>query len=227
LRTHSDEFYRELTLLRQLNHPNIIRLFGWKISSDKTVGILFIDKFQSTLEEHLENVGPLDEHDALPVMLQMIDALIYMHDLGISHSDIKPENVSYDPISKVPFIFDFGFGVQVEAPVVTTSTGSPLYMSPEIFTRVPHDPFKADLWSVGMTFYEMVTAVTPYDDCENLQQIFGVMQGIDSKLHVPEYLSRGLVRILRGLLRWEPEKRMSLKEVKKSLLELIGFKDDK
>jgi len=224
LATNSDEFYRELSLLLRLEHDGILCFYGWKISSDDRFGTLFLQKFQNTLEEHIENEGPLRGNDAVRVMYKIVDALAYVHDLNVTHSDLKPENIAYDRETKTPRIFDFGYSVQVNAnsgALVTGGKGSPLYMSPQALLRVPHCPFKSDLWSLGVTFYEMVAGATPFDDCENVEQLFAAMRKIATCLVFPRNISRGLARVLRGLLKWEPDERVGLKEVRKVLKAMI------
>jgi len=225
LTTNSEEFYRELSLLLRLEHDGILCFYGWRISSDDCFGTLFLEKFQNTLEEHIENEGPLRGNDAVWVMYKIVDAIVYIHDLNVTHSDLKPENIAYNHATKTPRIFDFGYSVQVNdnsEVLVGGGKGSPLYMSPQALLGVPHDPFKSDLWSLGVTFYEMVAGETPFDDCEDVEELFVVMRKIDACLVFPRVFSRGLARVLRGLLKWEPDERVGLKEVRRVLKDMIG-----
>jgi len=153
------------------------------------------------------------------VMFQLADALGYVHGLGIVHYDIKTENIAYDASQKKVQFFDFGYGLQVlPGCLVCCDRGSPLYMSPERLVQRPHDPFKADLWSLGVTFYEIATGTTPFDDCDSLELLYKRMENIDN-LDIPSNIPSGVAKALRGLLQFEPDDRLSLEKVKSCIFE--------
>lgn len=160
----------------------------------------------------------MGEVEMIDVMFQLADALCYMHGLGIVHYDIKTENIAYDPNKKKVQFFDFGYGLQILQPgcLVCYDRGSPLYMGPERLLQRPHDPFKADLWSLGVTFYEIATGTTPFDDCDSLELLYKRMENIDN-LDIPSNIPSAVVKAIRGLLHWDPDERLSLEKVKEIL----------
>src|ERR1700704_4789208 len=154
------ELLREPRLLATLNHPNIVAI----LTAEKQDNIFFIVmEFVpgETLEAIIAREGALDLTLALDYTCQICNAVDYAHRHGVLHRDLRPSNmlVAERGLLKVA---DFGTSRFLEiAAHGTTVIGSPPYMAPEQFRGKA--VFASDLYSIGVTMYQMLTGVLPYD----------------------------------------------------------------
>ena len=176
-----ERFKKEATALAQLEHPNIVRLNEYIEQQD---GIFLIMEYVDglPLDEHINNVsGPINEEQLIPLFLQILDAFEYAHKNKIVHRDIKPSNIIITKDGKIK-ILDFGIAKIMDETNSMTKTGtqigSVLYMSPEQVKgeKVNH---LSDIYSLGVTLFQMATGKAPYDTTTNEYQIF---QKIDKEL---------------------------------------------
>jgi serine/threonine-protein kinase len=162
----ADRFIREIKMLASLNHPNIAGLRTALSLDNQLIMIMeYVDGV--TLASRLEQ-GPLATADAVNYTAQVLDALNYAHGLNIIHRDIKPANMMVTPQGVVK-LMDFGIArPNNEAALTVTGTalGSLNYMSPEQVKGVPVDP-RSDLYSLGVSLYEMVTGQLPFRGASN------------------------------------------------------------
>jgi hypothetical protein len=162
----ADRFTREIKLLASLNHPNIAGLRTALSMDNQLVMIMeYVDGV--TLASRLEQ-GPIAPADAVNYSAQILDALSYAHSLNVIHRDIKPANMMLTP-QGVMKLMDFGIArPNNEAALTVTGTalGSLNYMSPEQVKGVPVDP-RSDLYSLGVSLYEMVTGQLPFRGASN------------------------------------------------------------
>ena len=154
------EMLKEARLLGSLDHPNLVSV----LTAEKIENIFFIVmEYVSgeTLEHLIMREGPLDLNKALDFSCQICNAVDHAHHAGILHRDLRPGNmlVSESGILKVT---DFGTSRFLEiAAHGTTVIGSPPYMAPEQFHGKA--VFASDVYSVGVTMYQMLTGSLPYD----------------------------------------------------------------
>lgn len=157
----------EAITLSKLKHPNIVSLYDY---IDCEEGTFIIEELIKgiPLNEYIKNEsGPIPEQKAIKYMLQMLDAVGYMHSHNIIHRDIKPGNFVITPDNEVK-ILDFGIAMMLDptAPHVTkpgTKVGTALYMSPEQVKGQPLDR-RTDIYSLGITFFHMITGQHPYSN---------------------------------------------------------------
>ena len=154
------EMLKEPRLLASMSHPNIVTV----LTAEKQENVFFIVMEYvagETLEEIVMREGPLDVNRALDFTCQMCNAVDHAHRVGILHRDLRPGNmlVSDTGLLKVT---DFGTSRFLEiAAHGTTVIGSPPYMAPEQFHGKA--VFASDVYSIGVTMYQMLTGTLPYD----------------------------------------------------------------
>ena len=154
------ELLREPRLLASLNHPNIVTI----LTAEKQENVFFIVmEFVpgETLETIIAREGPLDIARALDYTCQISNAVDHAHRQGVLHRDLRPSNVLVAESGMLK-VADFGTSRFLEiAAHGTTVIGSPPYMAPEQFHGKA--VFASDIYSLGVTMYQMMTGVLPYD----------------------------------------------------------------
>ena len=157
----ADRFLREIKVLASLNHPNIAGLHtAFRLENQLLMIMEFVDG--TTLEAKLRN-GPIPLNDAIDYVSQVLSALGYAHSHGVIHRDIKPANMMLTPENVIK-LMDFGIAKSKTDRKLTmtgTTLGSLYYMSPEQVQGTDLDP-RSDLYSVGVSLYEMVTGSRPF-----------------------------------------------------------------
>jgi tRNA A-37 threonylcarbamoyl transferase component Bud32 len=157
-----ERFTREAKALAQLNHPNIVAIHDSGIHDH--VPYLVMEFVDGTPLRNALAGGKLTPSRALEVIPQICDALQYAHANGIVHRDIKPENILIDRQGRVK-IADFGLAkLSAEQSRLTQSgfvLGTPRYMAPEQFEPAGRVDHRADIYSLGVVFYEMLTGEVP------------------------------------------------------------------
>jgi predicted Ser/Thr protein kinase len=158
-------FQREARALAQLNHPHIVGVYEYgQVAGFSYFVMEYVDGVN--LRE-LERAGRLSPREALAIVPQICEALQFAHDHGIVHRDIKPENILLDSQGRVK-IADFGLAKLMRGEpggVALTMTqqamGTPQYMAPEQVEKPEHVDHRADIYSLGVVFYEMLTGELP------------------------------------------------------------------
>lgn len=147
----------EYDALIHLDHPYIIKLYE----------IFEEDESQYLVMEYcpnntLKNKGKLDYNQFLYYSKQILEALLHCHSRKIAHRDIKPENIFLDKYNRTK-LADFGLSKQFDKETITyENCGSLMYCSPEIVNKQPYNPFKADIWALGITFFFLITGKYPF-----------------------------------------------------------------
>src|SRR5213594_300627 len=161
----AERFNREARALARLSHPNIVAVHEFGQANGLP---FFIMEFVDGLNlRQLEQAGKLSPREALQIVPQICEALQFAHDEGIVHRDIKPENILFDKKGRVK-IADFGIAkIMGRGAVGITLTGlhevmgTLYYMAPEQMKRSHSVDHRADLYSLGVVFYEMLTGELP------------------------------------------------------------------
>ncbi len=164
-RDFADRFVREARALAHLAHPNIVTVHDFGQSGDVYFFIMeYVDGIN--LRQMLQG-GKLGPRQALEIVPSVCDALQYAHDRGVVHRDIKPENIMVDVEGKVK-IADFGLAKLLNSktpePNLTRAhqvMGTMHYMAPEQFERPLEVDHRADIYSLGVVIYELLTGELP------------------------------------------------------------------
>lgn len=157
-----DRFKREAETLQKLDHPNIVKFID-AFEHENQYVIVMEHVSEGSLHDLLKK-GSLSIELARRITLELCDALIRSHHLNIIHRDIKPENVLLTKDS-IPKLADFGVARLSEAEQMTrtgTQVGTPYYMAPEAWEGKVLDA-QADIWSLGVMFFEMLAGQVPFN----------------------------------------------------------------
>jgi serine/threonine-protein kinase len=212
-------FTREARTLARLNHPNIVSVFEFGNVEDIYYFLMeFVDG--STLRDVVRSKELAPEH-ALAIVPKLCDALQYAHDQAVVHRDIKPENILMAKDGSVK-IADFGLSRIVgngnEATAQTALTqahqvlGTPRYMAPEQLEGSHRVDHRADIYSLGVVFYEMLTGELP----------IGRFEAPSQKVQIDVRLDEVVLRTLEK----EPQRRYQAASAIKSDLQSIASSAD-
>ena len=146
-----------MSTLSHVIHPNIIKIFK---TFEVPTHLCQILEFCSNcdMKQHVTNTGPLcNDCKFLQIVSKILDALNHLENLWIAHKDIKPSNILLDCIGR-PKLADFGLSAFFDANELSDDyCGSIAFLAPDVISRKPYNPFKADIWSFGVTLYYMAT----------------------------------------------------------------------
>ena len=157
-------FENEITIAASLSHPNIVKVYNrGTIEGRPYIANEFIKG--TNLKEMLDHNGSLSVEQAVNCMIQLTSALFYAHQHGIIHRDIKPQNIYIMPDDTIK-LGDFGIsqaqGIDDGLTKASEIVGSVHYLAPEISQGKPAS-IQSDIYSAGVTFYELLTAHVPFD----------------------------------------------------------------
>ncbi len=203
---------KEIAVLKKLHHPNIRTLHEVIDDEGKTELILVLEYCEVGPIFTRYNKMPLSEDVLLGYAKDIVLGLDYLHSLNIAHMDLKPENMLKCADGSVKLA---DFGVSFIHDLVSSSgvenrlVGTPAFLAPEVLSEDGYDPFKADIWSLGVCIYNMATAKLPFLG-KTVYQI--VNKARSTELSFPEdvRLSSDLMDLLRRMLCVDPEKRIKI-----------------
>ncbi len=225
--TGNDEFLRrfknESKAIAVLSHPNIVKVFD--VSFGDLIQYIVMEYIDGiTLKEYIEQQGPLSWNDAVRLTLQILRGLQHAHDKGVVHRDVKPHNIMVlsDGTIKVT---DFGiarFARSGQKTITDKAIGSVHYISPEQ-ARGENTDEKADIYSVGVMLYEMITGTLPFQ-AESAVSVAIMQLQKDPKLprDINGSIPLGLEQITMHAMQKESSKRY--KSAAEMLCDLEEFK---
>ena len=214
---------REIDLLRELKHPNIVQYLG--SNSDETHLNIFLEYVAGgSVATMLVNYGSLPEPLVANFVRQILNGLAYLHSKDIIHRDIKGANILVDNHGSVK-ISDFGISKRVESTLRTSTThqlkrggprvslqGSVFWMAPEVVKQTAYTR-KADIWSLGCLIVEMFTGSHPHPNCTQLQAIFKIGGSGEARPDMPGEASPEAVEFLQKTFEIQYDKRPSADEL--------------
>uniref|UniRef100_A0A8C7YNP3 MAP/microtubule affinity-regulating kinase 3 n=1 Tax=Oryzias sinensis TaxID=183150 RepID=A0A8C7YNP3_9TELE len=220
--TSLQKLFREVRIMKTLNHPNIVQLFE-VIETEKTLYLVMEYASGGEVFDYLVAHGRMKEKEARAKFRQIVSAVYYCHQKNIVHRDLKAENLLLDADSNIK-IADFGFSNEfTEGSKLDTFCGSPPYAAPELFQGKKYDGPEVDIWSLGVILYTLVSGSLPFDG-QNLKELRErVLRG---KYRVPFYMSTDCEGILRRFLVLNPAKRCSLEQIMKDKWINVGYESD-
>ena len=171
---HEGRFRQEARAAGGLSHPSIITIYD--VGREGDVAFIAMELVEGRELRDLIRDGALSPSQSVEIAALVADALAFAHERGIVHRDVKPGNIMVLADGRVK-IMDFGIA-RLREPTVKTQTGvllgSPQYMSPEQVSGQALDG-RADIFSLGVVLYEMLTGVKPFDAVDITQVLFWVV----------------------------------------------------
>uniref|UniRef100_A0A8C3JKP1 non-specific serine/threonine protein kinase n=1 Tax=Calidris pygmaea TaxID=425635 RepID=A0A8C3JKP1_9CHAR len=205
-----EKIYREVQIMKMLDHPHIIKLY--QVMETKSM-LYLVTEFAKNGEifDYLASHGRLSESEARRKFWQILSAVEYCHGRKIVHRDLKAENLLLDNNMNIK-IADFGFGnFYKSGEPLTTWCGSPPYAAPEVFEGQQYEGPQLDIWSMGVVLYVLVCGALPFDGptLPILRQ-----RVLEGRFRIPYFMSEECEHLIRRMLVLDPSKRLTIAQIK-------------
>ena len=204
-----ENFEKELRIFERIKHKGITKHYE-TIYLEKYIVIVQELLPSGTLSNSIKPYNMLHDDVILRWAREILETIEYLHENGISHCDIKPDNIGLDMYYHAK-IFDFGL-CSDQTRVKQHKCGTPLYAAPEVFTEEDHDDFMADIWSYGVTIHYIATGAFPFfaDDLKSFVRAMRKPNFIQNRC------TGALGQLINACLKLNPKERMSAKELLKT-----------
>lgn len=223
-RQPADEVMQEYQIQKRLKHPSILQVYALTRRNNDV--IIFME--MATGGDLFDKVAKLTEKKESMYFKEVSEGLDYMHQQKIAHLDLKPENIlltgSHAKISFFGLVHDYGTGGPINSP-----RGSLMYMAPEVARAKSrfndwYDGYKADVWSLGVTIFAVRFGLFPFlDEPSAWKQVKqaqrtgkSTIAALRSFHQIQRDCSPQLTDLLDGMLRIDPDDRMSITDVLQS-----------
>ncbi|XP_076969093.1 serine/threonine-protein kinase SIK2 isoform X3 [Tamandua tetradactyla] len=205
-----EKIYREVQIMKMLDHPHIIKLY--QVMETKNMLYLVTEYAKNgEIFDYLANHGRLNESEARRKFWQILSAVDYCHSRKIVHRDLKAENLLLDNNMNIK-IADFGFGNFFKSgELLATWCGSPPYAAPEVFEGQQYEGPQLDIWSMGVVLYVLVCGALPFDGptLPILRQ-----RVLEGRFRIPYFMSEDCEHLIRRMLVLDPSKRLTIAQIK-------------
>ncbi|XP_059665839.1 CBL-interacting serine/threonine-protein kinase 23-like isoform X1 [Cornus florida] len=203
---------REISTMKLIRHPNVIRLHEVMASKTKIYIVLeFVTGGE--LFDKIASKGRLKEDEARKYFQQLINAVDYCHSRGVFHRDLKPENLLLDA-NGVLKVSDFGLSALPqqfrEDGLLHTTCGTPNYVAPEVINNKGYDGARADLWSCGVILFVLMAGYLPFEE-SNLMALYKKIFKAD--FTCPPWFSTSAKKLIKRILDPNPLTRITIAEI--------------
>ncbi len=201
----------QIESLKILKHKNIISLY--EIYESPKYFYLVMEYFpKKNLIEKIILKKRLNENETLIIFVQLLDALVYMHKMNITHRNIRTEHILFDKNNR-PKIIGFNYSTFYEKnKKVNWAFGSLCYTCPEILNEEEYNPELADVWSLGVVLYVMICGYLPFSE-ENDEKNKNLI--IEGKVEYPKEISNKLKDLLKHMLEVDTKRRYNFQKIMK------------
>ena len=214
---------RENEIITKLNHINIVLVYCIIDTKEDYFIIMEYCKL-GELFDYIVKYKRLSEDESANFFYQLINGVEYIHSQGIAHRDLKPENLLLTE-DKTLKIIDFGLSHEFEEEeFLKTKCGSPSYAAPEIISKPNYNGFKIDIWCCGIILYAMLCGYLPFDgddDAEN-NNVKLFQNILECEPELPDFLSNISKNLIVRILNPDPDKRITIEQIKKHPFYLKG-----
>ncbi|KAK2376222.1 CBL-interacting serine/threonine-protein kinase 8 [Trifolium repens] len=207
----ADQIKREISIMKLVRHPYVVRLHEVLASRTKIYIILeFITGGE--LFDKIVHHGRLSEAEARRYFQQLIDGVDYCHSKGVYHRDLKPENLLLDSLGNMK-ISDFGLSALPEQGVsmLRTTCGTPNYVAPEVLSHKGYKGAPADVWSCGVILYVLIAGYLPFDELD-LTTLYSKID--KAEFSCPAWFPVGAKSLIQRILDPNPENRITIEQIR-------------
>lgn len=208
---------RELAVLKQLNHPNIVKYLNDEVV-DGMLRIYMEYVAGGSVSSALKMYGTFGDQQAAQLTLQLLKGLAYLHYKGIVHRDLKGDNLLLETSSQLK-IADFGTAKSIVSSTMTAKvSGTAYFMAPEVLLADKPSGTAADIWSVGCCVIEMLTGMPPLSTIPNQYAVMMAIAGsptvpLDQYIPANHQWSKEAVDFITQCLQVDPEVRPTAREL--------------
>lgn len=200
----------ETDALKSLYHPNIIKIYDVLQEYSHFFMIIELCSGESVMNLVDSHPKGLATNQLLSIMRQTLSAIAFCHSHKISHRDIKPANILIDESGRC-ILSDFGLSCNVmRRDKVSEFCGSLPYKPPEIVRKISYSPLKADIWSLGITFYVLAVGHLPWSNnsaCAMEDLI------VKARYKIPSRVAQPVADIISSMIKVDPKDRPSASEL--------------
>lgn len=207
-----NQIKREISIMKIVRHPNIVRLHEVLASRTKIYIILeFVTGGE--LYDRIVHKGKLSEGESRRYFQQLIDAVSHCHSKGVYHRDLKPENLLLDSLGDLK-VSDFGLSAlpQQGVGLLHTTCGTPNYVAPEVLGHRGYDGAAADVWSCGVILYVLMAGYLPFSEID-LPTLYRRINA--AEFSCPFWFTPAAKSLLQRILDPNPKTRIQIEEIKK------------
>ncbi|XP_010254634.1 PREDICTED: CBL-interacting serine/threonine-protein kinase 8 [Nelumbo nucifera] len=207
-----DQIKREISIMKLVRHPYVVRLHEVLASRTKIYIILeFITGGE--LFDKIVHQGRLSETESRRYFQQLIDGVDYCHSKGVYHRDLKPENLLLDSQGNLK-ISDFGLSALPAQGVslLHTTCGTPNYVAPEVLSHKGYNGAVADVWSCGVILYVLLAGYLPFDEVD-LTTLYSKIE--KAEFSCPSWFPVGAKSLIHRILDPNPETRICIEEIRR------------
>eukprot|EP00727_Mastigamoeba_balamuthi_P008750 m51a1_g4498 putative MAST family protein kinase (723) ;mRNA; f:348082-351117 len=212
----------ERDILATAKNPFVVKMY-YSFASEESVYIVMEYLRGGDLFSLLQRLGTLSEDMARFYAAETTLALEYLHEIGVVHRDLKPDNILIDDLGHIK-LTDFGLSdkaltswkdlpstaAAAEATTAPRKLGTPDYIAPEVLKGEVHGP-AVDFWALGCILYELLVGIPPFSG-DTVAEVFDRI--VENKIEWPDTLSENARELLRGLLDPDPKTRFGVAQIK-------------
>ncbi|KIW46831.1 uncharacterized protein PV06_02463 [Exophiala oligosperma] len=200
----------EIDLLKNLDHPNIVKYHG-SVKTPDTLNIILEYCENGSLHSISKNFGRFPENLVGLYMSQVLQGLVYLHEQGVIHRDIKGANILTTKQGLVK-LADFGVASRTTGLHESSVVGTPYWMAPEVI-ELTGATTASDIWSLGCTVIELLDGKPPYHTLQPMPALFRIVN--DDHPPLPQGASPGVLDFLMQCFQKDPNLRVSAKKLLK------------
>lgn len=172
-----EKIQSEISILAQMTHPNIVKLIRVFENEHNVYMCMELCKNQSLIEL-MKNRKRITESETRSYISQLIEGIKYIHSKNIVHRDLKLGNLFLDDKMQLK-IGDFGLSerIQYEGQMLTSLSGTPNYIAPEILLKKEGHSYEVDIWAIGVIAYTLIVGAPPFQaktskaTCSRIKQV--------------------------------------------------------